>query len=296
MTNTASPSSGNAGRFQYTGQTWLPELGMYYYKARIYSPTLGRFLQTDPIGYGDGMNLYAYVGGDPVNFSDPFGLKKEPPKARTVCTGTRISSNCGSGGISNGASPGSRLAFGGGTGGLSSQVYTCVQNCGAADVRPGPGGGIDGATFLVTAPIYAWISTSVSFFVRDGRYVYNTNHETPWWSDWFDRGVSVMLAGPGAIALGGEVVALGSLSSVGPGTLTNPQMSAVTKWGSGGPAALARIPQITRAEVAAMRAQGLTKGDVMHFSNLYMRAIQVGRGIGVAGPRYSLMQKILQNW
>ncbi len=44
------PASGNVGRFQYTGQAWLPELGMYYYKARIYAPTLGRFLQTDPIG------------------------------------------------------------------------------------------------------------------------------------------------------------------------------------------------------------------------------------------------------
>jgi RHS repeat-associated protein len=39
------PGASNTGRFQYTGQTWLPELGMYHYKARIYSPTLGRFLR-----------------------------------------------------------------------------------------------------------------------------------------------------------------------------------------------------------------------------------------------------------
>lgn len=68
------PAAGNVGRFGYTGQTWLPEVGLWYYKARMYSPTLGRFLQTDPIGYADGMNWYNYVGSDPVNSADPLGL------------------------------------------------------------------------------------------------------------------------------------------------------------------------------------------------------------------------------
>lgn len=72
------PAGTNIGRFQYTGQAWLPELGMYHYKARIYSPTLGRFLQTDPIGYRDQINLYAYVGNDPILGRDPSGMLGDP--------------------------------------------------------------------------------------------------------------------------------------------------------------------------------------------------------------------------
>ncbi|WP_161773110.1 RHS repeat domain-containing protein [Sphingomonas sp. RIT328] len=80
------PGTNNQGRFQYTGQAWMPELGMYDYKARMYSPTLGRFMQTDPIGYDDGTNWYNYVGSDPINATDPSG---------TLLVWACVAGNCG---------------------------------------------------------------------------------------------------------------------------------------------------------------------------------------------------------
>ena len=57
--------------YQYTGRRYDEESGLYYYRARMYSPEISRFLSNDPAQQGD--NWYAYVGNDPTNNRDPSG-------------------------------------------------------------------------------------------------------------------------------------------------------------------------------------------------------------------------------
>jgi len=70
----ASDPNFTANLYLFTGRRFDYETGLYYYRARYYNPYIGRFLQTDPIGYGDGINWYAYCGNNPLAYTDPSGL------------------------------------------------------------------------------------------------------------------------------------------------------------------------------------------------------------------------------
>jgi RHS repeat-associated protein len=59
---------------QYTGRENDGETGLYYYRARYYSPQIGRFISEDPAAITAGTNFYAYAGGNPVSYRDPLGL------------------------------------------------------------------------------------------------------------------------------------------------------------------------------------------------------------------------------
>jgi RHS repeat-associated protein len=70
--------------WMYTGRFTDEETGLYYYRARYYSPETGRFLERDPFGYGPGSNVYAYATSNPTTNMDPFGLRTRDPRVQRV--------------------------------------------------------------------------------------------------------------------------------------------------------------------------------------------------------------------
>jgi RHS repeat-associated protein len=139
--------------FKYVGQygVYTEPSGLYYMRARYYDPSVGRFISEDPSGFGGGdVNLYAYVGGNPICFTDPLGLLR---------IGNSISASVitGQGALSLSATVGVNID------GWNSSIYGQVQVAGGlkstglyAGATEGPGIDTSGTpkSGVVSAPYY----------------------------------------------------------------------------------------------------------------------------------------------
>lgn len=65
-----------ADEFLFGGKRFVPGTKMYDFLFRTYDPAIGRFIQRDPAGFVDGLNLYTYAGNNPVSYADPTGLER----------------------------------------------------------------------------------------------------------------------------------------------------------------------------------------------------------------------------
>jgi RHS repeat-associated protein len=119
--------------FRYTGQRLDPNTGLYDYKARDYSPVLGRFYQPDPAGVDQGPNLYGYVGNDPLGSGDPSG------ECNIIACHNDTDSQFGPF-FSGTSSEGSMLPSGGSTGGADSvgQIALALPDQPPASQPPPP--------------------------------------------------------------------------------------------------------------------------------------------------------------
>lgn len=130
-----------ASRVRLPGQYFDAEDSLWQNGARDYDATLGRYIESDPIGLGGGINTYAYAGGNPITFTDPagkvFGL--DDATVGTVLAGAAIA-----GGV--GAFIGTKLG-----GGSWGQAFAAV-----------PGGAAGGVVFVVAAGAEAVTATGVA--------------------------------------------------------------------------------------------------------------------------------------
>jgi RHS repeat-associated protein len=101
-----SPRGLLGNRYMFTGREYDSETGLYYYRARYYHPSIGRFMQADPLGtvpdktekntfgpferYSEGFNLYTYVENNPIMYIDPHGFECKHTERCRVFAGIYI--------------------------------------------------------------------------------------------------------------------------------------------------------------------------------------------------------------
>jgi RHS repeat-associated protein len=191
------PAPTNVGRFQYTGQKWIGEIGLYDYKARMYHPTLGRFLQSDPIGYGAGMNMYAYVGGDPVNLVDPTGLKDAVPGSGGCNPGNldeNIAYVCG-----QRPPPDTMRSLM-----LLDSLFARPAELLPYDGPPLPGAPAECGNEACDEAVVTGLKSNTPFIIIGGRYRLDPNYRKPSWAWAVDWGTGILFAGPIVVIAGVE--------------------------------------------------------------------------------------------
>ena len=153
--NTTVTSGSSANEFQYAGRE-NDGTGLYFNRARYYSPTLQRFVSEDPVGIIGGLNLYRYAGDNPIAYGDPFGLWTVQVGVGGVYTGSGFSVSGGVGfviddhgaiGIYATGGPGEGTGFGGAlgfnfSGSIDNQAVNDVGGSAVTNsVEGGAGGG-----------------------------------------------------------------------------------------------------------------------------------------------------------
>jgi RHS repeat-associated protein len=182
---------GASGFFGYTGQETFSFAT--FYKSRYYAPQLGRFLSPDPIGYEGAMNLYGYVGGDPVNWTDPLGLRRKKlpcPQGPGIIVCGELPHTPGAGGSGGGSAGAGGVAgndIGGATG--TPEDYPCASDA--------------------CTPIFVtYFKTNDKWVLVDGRFVRNPHRHEPWWGRGFEIGTGLLFEGPVIIISGVEAAGL----------------------------------------------------------------------------------------
>jgi len=131
---------------------WQQRASLDYYRARYYSPQLGRFISEDPIGIDGGSNLYACADGDPISGSDPLGLSGWPSLPQGVADAATGAADAASLGLG----PIARAMSGVGNGG--------VNRCSTAYKAGEYGSLLFGSGRL----LYAGAAKALPFLIRSG--------------------------------------------------------------------------------------------------------------------------------